>query len=208
MEVKSRFVQYVFYFCGITLFGLGSAITVKVQYLGLHPWDVLNVALYDIFGVSIGFWSVLVGLLLIGVSYFVARKYVKIGTFLNALLIGPILDFFLWTGWLPNPTNTFIDYFILLLGVVIIGLGGGMYVSGGIGAGPRDGFMLSMAERTGYSVRKGRMIVESIVLVIGFVLGGPVFWTTFFYTFILSPIFQTSLKFFSRLQSRLQTAIR
>lgn len=193
----------MFYSLGIILFGLGSAITVKVQYLGLHPWDVLNVALFDIFGISIGFWSVMVGLLLIGVSFFVARKYVKIGTFLNALLIGPVLDFFLWTGWLPDPTHTRLDYLILLTGIVIIGTGGGLYVSGGIGAGPRDGFMLSMSERFGYSVRKARIVVESLVLLLGFILGGPVFWTSFFYTFILSPIFQFSLKFFSRLQSRL-----
>lgn len=193
----------MFYSLGIILFGLGSAITVKVQYLGLHPWDVLNVALFNIFGISIGFWSVMVGLLLIGVSFFVARKYVKIGTFLNALLIGPVLDFFLWTGWLPDPTHTRLDYLILLTGIVIIGTGGGLYVSGGIGAGPRDGFMLSMSERFGYSVRKARIVVESLVLLLGFILGGPVFWTSFFYTFILSPIFQFSLKFFSRLQSRL-----
>lgn len=143
--------------------------------------------------------------MLIGVSFFVARKYVKIGTFLNALLIGPVLDFFLWTGWLPDPTNTWLDYLILLMGIVIIGTGGGLYVSGGIGAGPRDGFMLAMSERFNYSVRKARIVVESIVLIIGFILGGPVFWTTFFYTFILSPIFQFSLKFFSRLQARFQS---
>lgn len=201
--MRNRFIQYIFYISGIVLFGLGSAITVKVQYLGLHPWDVLNVALFDIFGISIGFWSVMVGLLLIGISFVVAPKYVKIGTFLNALLIGPVLDFFLWTGWLPNPTNTWWDYLILLLGIVIIGTGGGLYVSGGIGAGPRDGFMLAMSERFSYSVRKARIVVESVVLIIGFILGGPVFWTTFFYTFILSPIFQFSLKVFTRMQARL-----
>lgn len=201
--MRNFIIRYSFYFSGIVLFGLGSAITVKVKHLGLHPWDVLNVALFQHFGISIGFWSVMVGLALIVVSFFSARKYVNIGTFLNALLIGPILDFFLWSDWLPNPTYTWIDYLILLTGIVIIGLGGGLYVSGGVGAGPRDGFMLAVSERTGYSVRKARIIVESIVLVIGFILGGPVFWTTFFYTFVLSPIFQTSLKFFTLLQTRL-----
>lgn len=179
----------------------------KVQYLGLHPWDVLNVALFQIFGVSIGFWSVMTGLLLIGVSFFTAKKYVNIGTFLNALLIGPILDFFLWTGWLPNPTHTWIDYLILLSGIVIVGIGGGLYVSGNIGAGPRDGFMLGISERTRFSVRKARMIVESIALAIGFFLGGPVFWTSLFYTFILSPIFQASLKFFTHLQLKFQRVV-
>lgn len=196
-------IRYIFYFTGLILFGLGAAITVKVQHLGLHPWDVLNVALFDHFGFSIGTWSVLVGLFLIGVSLLVSRKYVNIGTFLNALLIGPIMDFFLWTDILPDATHNWTDYLFLLLGIIIIGIGGGLYVSGGVGAGPRDGFMLSMSERFGLSVSRARIVVESIVLVIGYLLGGPVFWVTFIMTFILSPIFQFSLKFFTRLRERL-----
>lgn len=196
-------IRYTFYFTGLVLFGLGVAVSVKVKYLGLHPWDVLNVALFDHFGFSIGTWSIVVGLLLIGVSLLVSKKYVNIGTFLNALLIGPIMDFFLWVDILPHASNTWTDYLLLLLGIIIIGMGGGLYVSGGVGAGPRDGFMLSMSERTGWSVSKARILVESIVLVIGYLLGGPVFWVTFIYTFLLSPVFQFSLKFFTRLRTRL-----
>ncbi|MGB3344577.1 MAG: hypothetical protein WBA61_11735 [Aequorivita sp.] len=200
---QQNFIRYAFYFTGLVLFGLGVAITVKVKYLGLHPWDVLNVALFEKFGLTIGTWSIFVGLLLIGISLLVSKKYVNIGTFLNALLIGPIMDFFLWIDILPDASNHWTDYLLLLLGIVIIGVGGGLYVSGGVGAGPRDGFMLSMSERTRLSVSKARIGVESIVLVIGYLLGGPVFWVTFIYTFILSPIFQFSLKFFTRLKTRL-----
>src|SRR5690606_2898498 len=112
-------------------------------------------------------WSIIIGFLLIGISLIVSRKHVNIGTFLNALLIGPIMDFFLWLDILPNASNTWTDYIIMLIGIVLIGIGGGLYVSGGVGAGPRDGFMLSMSERTGWSISKGRIIVESIVLLIG-----------------------------------------
>jgi uncharacterized membrane protein YczE len=196
-------IRYAFYFTGLVFFGLGVAVSVKVKFLGLHPWDVLNLALFEHFGFSIGTWSVIVGLVLIGVSLFVSKKYVNIGTFLNALLIDPIMDFFLWLDVLPDASNNWTDYLLLLLGIVIIGIGGGLYVSGGVGAGPRDGFMLSMSERTGLSVSKARIMVESIVLVIGYLLGGPVFWVTFIYTFLLSPIFQFSLKFFTRLRTRL-----
>ncbi|SDX26640.1 YczE/YyaS/YitT family protein [Aequorivita viscosa] len=196
-------IRYTFYFTGLVFFGLGVAVSVKVKYLGLHPWDVLNVALFDHFGFSIGTWSIVVGLLLIGVSLLVSKKYVNIGTFLNALLIGPIMDFFLWIDVLPDASNTWTDYLLLLLGIIIIGMGGGLYVSGGVGAGPRDGFMLSMSERTGLSVSKARILVESIVLVIGYLLGGPVFWVTFIYTFLLSPVFQFSLKFFQRVRLKI-----
>ncbi len=200
---RQNIIRYGFYFTGLVCFGLGVAVSIKVQYLGLHPWDVLNLALFEHFGLTIGTWSIIIGLILIGISLLVSKKYVNIGTFLNALLIGPIMDFFLWLDVLPDASNNWTDYLLLLTGIILVGIGGGLYVSGGVGAGPRDGFMLSISERLGWSVIKARILVESIVLVIGFLLGGPVFWVTFIYTFILSPIFQFSLKFFLRLKSRL-----
>jgi len=109
------------------------------------------------------------------------------------------MDFFLWLDILPKATNTWIDYLILLSGAIITGIGGGMYVAAGIGAGPRDGFMLAISDKTRLSVSQARMIVESIVLVIGFLMGGPVFIATFVYTFIQSPVFQRSLKLFKTL---------
>lgn len=191
--------RYSLFFTGLTLFGLGNAIAVNVKFLGLHPWEVLNVALYQHFGLTIGTWGVACGLVLIIISFFAARKYINIGTFLNALLIGPIMDFFLWLDILPKATNTWIDYLILLSGIVITGVGGGMYVAAGIGAGPRDGFMLSISDRTRLSVSQARILVESLVLIIGYFLGGPVFIATFVYTFIQSPVFQRSLTIFKHL---------
>lgn len=191
-----KLLQYVLFFMGLTFFGLGNAIAVKVKYVGLHPWEVLNVALYQHFGLTIGTWGVVCGLVLIIISLFVDRRYINIGTFLNAISIGPIMDFFLWLDILPKATNTWMDYLILLSAIVITGIGGGMYVAAGIGAGPRDGFMLSISDKTKLSVSQARIIVESLVLIIGFLLGGPVFIATFIYTFIQSPVFQRSLRLF------------
>ena len=202
-NLQNWLIRYAFFFLGLVCFGLGIAISVKVQHLGLHPWDVLNVAFFDRFGLSIGTWSVIVGLVLILISLLVSRKYVNIGTFLNALLIGPILDLFLWLDILPNASHSWTDYLLLLLGILIVGTGGGLYVAGGIGAGPRDGFMLSMSDKTGLSVSKARIVVECVVLLIGYLLGGPVFLVTFFYTFLLSPVFQFSLKIFTQLRNEL-----
>ncbi|WP_413301750.1 hypothetical protein AA0X95_22410 [Bacillus sp. 1P10SD] len=199
-----KFFQYCLFFLGLTFFGLGNAIAVKVKYVGLHPWEVLNVALYEHFGFTIGTWGVVCGLILILISFFVARSYINIGTILNALCIGPIMDFFLWLDILPKATHTWVDYIILLVAIVISGIGGGMYVAAGIGAGPRDGFMLSISDKTRLSVSQARIVVESFVLIIGFLLGGPVFIATFVYTFIQSPVFQRSLKVFKSLVESLK----
>ncbi|MEH6955853.1 YczE/YyaS/YitT family protein [Neobacillus drentensis] len=194
--LRLKIFQYFLFFGGLTFFGLGNAIAVKVKYVGLHPWEVLNVALYEHFGLTIGTWGVICGLILILISFFAARSYISIGTVLNALCIGPIMDFFLWLDILPKATGTWVDYLILFSGIIITGIGGGMYVAAGIGAGPRDGFMLSISDKTKLSVSQARIIVESMVLIIGLLLGGPVFIATFLYTFIQSPIFQHSLKLF------------
>ncbi|MGE7762187.1 YczE/YyaS/YitT family protein [Peribacillus sp. NPDC097895] len=197
--------RYLFLFSGLILFGLGTAMAVEVKYLGLHPWDVLNVALYDQHGLTIGTWGIICGLLLMAVSFVADRRYINIGTVLNAMLIGPITDFFLWSDILPNASHTWMDYLILLAGIVLTGMGGGLYIAAGLGAGPRDGFMLSLSDKTRLSVSQARIIVESLVLIAGYFLGGPVFVMTFIYTFIQSPVFQYSLAFFRKL---LQTAER
>ncbi|WP_299821228.1 hypothetical protein [uncultured Pontibacter sp.] len=201
--MKDWIIRYSFFFMGLLLFGLGNALAIKVKYLGLHPWEVLNVAFWQKFGFTIGTWSVITGLFLVGISWFAGRKYISIGTFLNAMLIGPFMDFFLWLDILPDKTGTWLDYVYLLIAIVIGGLAGGMYVAGGVGAGPRDGFMLSIADRTKLSISKARIMVESVVLVIGWLMGGPVFIVTFFYTLLFSPIFQITLKFFVNLREKL-----
>jgi uncharacterized membrane protein YczE len=190
-----RLLRYFIFFLGLIFFGLGNAIAVNVQSLGLHPWEVLNVALFEWFGFTIGTWSVMCGLVLVLIVFVVDRKYINIGTFLNALSIGPIMDFFLHLNILPHETkHWWLNILILLTGIIITGIGGGIYVAAGIGAGPRDGFMLSVSEKTGLSVSWARIVVESLILIIGFILGGPVFIMTFAYTFIQSPVFQFSMK--------------
>lgn len=205
--MRDWIIRYTFFFMGLLLFGLGNALAVKVKYLGLHPWEVLNVAFAQKFGFTIGTWSVLTGLFLVVISWFVNRKYINIGTFLNAMLIGPFMDFFLWLDFLPNQTGTWVDYTYLLTAIIIGGIAGGMYVAGGIGAGPRDGFMLSISDRTKLSISKARIMVETVVLAIGWLMGGPVGLVTFFYTLLFSPIFQFTLKLFVNLREQLSEKV-
>lgn len=161
-----------------------------MRHLGIHPWDVLNVGLYDKVGFSIGTWNIIVGIILITVSLILDRTYVKVGTIANALLIGIFVDFYLWLDFLPQATHTWTDVVFIIAGIVIMGIGGGIYNGAGIGSGPRDGFMLSISDKTGVSIGKVRIITETSVLLLGLLIGGPVFIFTFVFTFIQSPIFQ------------------
>nr|WP_017796148.1 membrane protein [Oceanobacillus kimchii] len=182
--------RWLFFIVGIMVFSLGIALTINMQHLGIHPWDVLNVAFFDKFGLTIGSWNIIISSILIIISFCLDRTYIKVGTFFNAVLVGAFVDFYHWSGILPTATHTWIDIVFILLGIVIMGFGGGMYNAAGVGSGPRDGFMLSLSDKLGAPIGRVRIITECTVLVIGLLFGGPVFIFTFIFTFIQSPIFQ------------------
>ncbi len=184
------YIRSLLFLFGLCVFSLGISITIKVDYLGLHPWDVLSVALFEQVGLSIGAWSILIGAFLIVVAFILDRSYIKIGTFLNALIIGIMIDFYLWLDFLPEASHTWLDVVTIIVGIVIMGVGGGLYNAAKVGSGPRDGFMLSISDKTGLSVGLVRIITELTVLLIGWLIGGTIFIFTFIFTFVQSPIFQ------------------
>lgn len=190
MMFTIRWSTYIF---GLLLFSLGISLAIKVQHLGIHPWDVLNVALFEKVGLSIGSWAIIISFVLILVSWVLDKSYIRIGTFLNAVLVGVFVDLYLWLDVLPEATGTWPDYFIIITGIVLMGIGGGVYNAAGVGSGPRDGFMLSISDKLGQPIGRVRIVTETSVLLIGLLLGGPVFIFTFIFTFIQSPIFQASL---------------
>lgn len=198
------YVRWSLFLVGLIVFSLGISVTIKVQHLGVHPWDVLSIALYDKLGFSIGTWNITIGVLLIGVSFVLDKSYIKLGTFLNAFVVGTFVDLFLWLDFLPNSTSTWTDIPFILGGIVTMGIGGGMYNAARVGAGPRDGFMLSIADKLNAPIGRVRIVTETSILVIGFLLGGPVFLFTFLFTFIQSPLFQYSFLSFSRVIDRVE----
>ncbi|WP_174616016.1 YczE/YyaS/YitT family protein [Virgibacillus ihumii] len=183
-------IRVAFFVVGIISFSFGISVAIHVQHLGIHPWDVLNVGLYEKFGFTIGTWNIICGFTLIVISWILDKSYIKLGTFLNAFMVGMFVDLFLWLDLLPQASHTWTDTFFMLSGIIIMGIGGGMYNAARLGSGPRDGFMLSMADKFGAPIGRVRIITESSILVLGLVLGGPVFIFTFIFTFIQSPIFQ------------------
>src|SRR5699024_7267195 len=197
--------RWSIFFIGIMIFSLGITIAINVQHLGIHPWDVLNVALFDLVGLSIGSWAIIISFVLIVISWILDKSYIKIGTFLNAVLIGVFVDFYMWLDFLPKATNSWVDIAIIIAGIIVMGLGGGIYNSAGVGSGPRDGFMLSIADKMGASIGKVRIITECGVLVLGLILGGPVFIFTFIFTFIQSPIFERTYLQMSRVVERVSS---
>lgn len=164
--------RWAFYLAGLLVLSLGISMTIKGHRLGIGPWDVFHVGLYENFGLTIGTWSIIAGLVIITVTAIVLKELPKLGTWLNMLLIGIFIDMFNWL--LPDLETLVAQTIIFILGVVVMSYGVGIYVSPNIGAGPRDSLMLVFVKKLGVSLKKARTVIEVVVALLGWLLGGPV----------------------------------
>lgn len=154
--------------------------------LGLAPWDVLHQGISDRSGIPIGTVIVIVGFALL-VLWVPLRERPGLGTVLNAVLIGVVVD--LVDVVVPALDHPIARIASLAVGLLLFGVGSGLYIGAGLGPGPRDGLMTGLARR-GLSIRVARTGVEVTVLVAGVALGGSVGVGTAAFAFGIGPLVQ------------------
>ncbi len=59
-----------------------------------------------------------------------------------------------------------------LAGIALVGISTAMYISCGLGPGPRDGLMTALHHRTKIRIGRVRLAIEASVVLMGFALGG------------------------------------
>ena len=168
---------------GLVLYGTTSAMIVLAG-LGLDPWDVLHQGLSRTFGLGIGTWAILASFIVL-LGWWRLRQRPGIGTVLNAVLVGVVIDLVLYLVHPPHALSTRI--LLLVGGVAGNGLATGFYIGAGVGPGPRDGLSTGIAAR-GHSMRVVRTTIEATVLLTGFLLGGSVGIGTVLYATTIGPI--------------------
>lgn len=176
---------------GLGFFGTGISLLFAAD-LGVAPWDILHEGLADILGISVGWVIVLTGVAIM-VLWIPLRQRPGLGTALNAIEIGMAVNLVL--PHLPDPEALLPRFALLGAGLISVGLGSGIYIGSGIGAGPRDGLMMGLAAR-GVSVRLARTSIEVTVLVVGVLLGGSFGIGTVAFALAIGPLVQVFLPMF------------
>jgi len=179
-------------YVGLTIYGVSAALQVQAG-LGLDPWDVLHQGLAGKFGMQIGTLVIIVGFAVL-LAWIPLRQRPGVGTISNAILIGVSLNVSL--GFIGQPGGLLGRWTMLLAGIVLGGVATGMYISAGLGPGPRDGLMTGLARVSGKSIRLTRTCLELTVLATGFLLGGTVGVGTVLYALMIGPLAQFFLTVF------------
>jgi len=178
---------------GFLLYGLALALIIRAD-LGTGTWLVLEVALANILGIRIGTMTVYMGFAVL-ILALALREQVGWGTLGNILSIGPWLNLSL--DLIPVVhENLPLQISMFLLGVLIQGIATAVYIGVEAGAGPRDSLMLAIHRATGVSIRLARGAIEVLVVLIGWLLGGPLGLGTIVFALLIGPSVQWAFKLF------------
>lgn len=174
---------------GLTGFGLSLAMLLRSG-LGGAPWDVFHAALAERLGATVGSMSIAVSFVLL-LLWIPLRERLGIGTVANAIWVGVSID--LGMLILPEASSLPVAIALMLLGVVVNGISGAVYIGAQLGAGARDGLMTALSRVLSRPVGPVRIVLEVIVLVTGWLLGGPLGLGTVVYAIALGPVIQLVL---------------
>ena len=178
---------------GFALFSLAIAIFIQAN-LGTSPWVMLTVALSKIFGLTPGTVTAMIGFTVL-TAVLIMREPIGWGTIANILFIGPWIDLFL--HFIPSLTDDWpLQAVMMLSGILIMGLGTGIYIGVNAGAGPRDSLMLAVSRISGWSIRRARGSIEFLVFVTGWLLGGPFGVGTIAIVLLIGPVVQWNFRLF------------
>jgi uncharacterized membrane protein YczE len=183
LNLKPKISTFFFLCLGLTLFGLGEGLLI-VSAAGASPWSVLAQGISLNVGFSVGIITILIS---VGVLIFwiPLNQRPGIGTVLNALIIGLMID--VCIKFVPIPENYVSQLLLAIVAVLTVGLGGGIYLVANLGAGPRDGLMIGLQQKTSLPIAAVRAFLEITVMSIGWYLGGTVGVGTLLFAFGIGP---------------------
>ncbi len=183
LNLKPKFSSIFFLVFGLILFGLGEGLLI-VSFAGASPWSVLaqGISLNVNFSTGIITIFVSIGVLLLWLPL---KQKPGIGTILNAIIIGLMID--VCINFVPTPENYINQVLLAIAAVLIVGLGGGIYLVANLGAGPRDGLMVGLQKKTNLPIALVRGAIEITVMSVGWYLGGIVGLGTLLFAFGIGP---------------------
>lgn len=189
---RSLPLRLVTLFAGLFVYGLGVALTVHAG-IGIAPWDVLAQGISIQTGLSFGVATVVVSILVL-VCWIPLKVKPGFGTVANALFVGLFADF--WLQILPDLTAYWQQLAVFMLGVVVVAIATGLYISSSLGSGPRDGLMQGTANALDKPFWLARTAFEGSVLTIGWLMGGQVREGTLLFALTIGYLVQISLQAF------------
>jgi len=185
---------------GLALFGLGEALLIQSS-IGNSPWSVFAQGLSLQTPLSIG-QSTAVTSVAVLLLWIPLKQKPGFGTLANIAVISIFIQ--IGVDHIPVLDSNFaLQLIYVLLGIGLVGFGSAIYITCGLGPGPRDGLMTSLHARTGVRISRVRLSIEVCVLIAGSALGGTVGLGTAMFALLIGNSIATNLNLVTKFSNRL-----
>jgi hypothetical protein len=151
------------------IFGFGDACLID-SHIGNAPWSVLAQGINAQTGIPIGLATFGISALVL-LLWWPLREKPGFGTLMNILFIAIAIQ--IGVNYFPQMhSNLLLQILYCFFGVALVGIGSALYITCGLGPGPRDGLMTALHHRTGVRVARVRLGIEIAAFLSGWALGG------------------------------------
>jgi len=188
-------VRTIVLFFGLFIFGLGDSLLIQGQ-IGNAPWSVLAQGISNRLEITMG-WSTFAISTLVLLLWIPLKEKPGFGTLSNIALIAIAIQ--VGVTIFPDQDTYLAGILYCLLGIAMVGLGSALYITCGLGPGPRDGLMTALHHKSGVRIGRVRMGIEGTVLLGGWLLGGTVGLGTLLFATLIGQSIAISLGVVSRL---------
>lgn len=155
---------------GSMMMGISIDLFVQADF-GLDPLSLFQAGLGRVLHLSLGSTSQVLMVSIIILLFFIDRKRIGIGTILNSVLVGLFIKVF--SPFICTGSGNFIEHMICLLGgLLLMGVGIGLYVAAGQGEAGMDALMIYLSRKLKRNVNVTRIVMDILLSATGFFLGG------------------------------------
>ena len=167
---------------GLLVFALGVHLTIFAN-IGLAPWDCLGMGIAKHTPLNYGVAMTLIAVIILGIDLLLKER-IGFGTVIDALLTGNFVQLYNDLNPLPLNTNLWLGILIMLAGFAFMALGMMIYMKGEQCCGPRDSLLVGLGKRLPrWPIGLVEILLWAVVLLAGWLLGGPVDIGTLISTF-------------------------
>lgn len=178
----------VMYFAGCVTFALGAYFYIHAE-LGTDPLDVLALGLMEHLPVTVGIVQTAVAVLCLSLTALLRKRRPPLSPILTFFLCGSMIDLLMYTDpgrYLPLNNMT-----IMVIGTMLCAYGSALIIMSGFGIRAMDLLAIAVTERRPQvPFWLVKSLLEALMLVSGYLLGGPVGLGTLFFMVLVNGLIQ------------------
>ena len=170
---SSKLIRVLTAALGLLGFSFGMYLTIQAN-IGLAPWDVLAMGISKRTPLSFGDVTAIISFVVLIVDLLMKER-IGVGTILDAIITGKGVDLFTALKIVPQQTTLLGGVFVMLLGMTVLSVAAWIYMSTAMCYGPRDSLLVGLGKRLRrLPIGLVEILLQGVVLAVGWLLGGPV----------------------------------